>query len=182
MIETRNDNFPSKVYFWNTDTPYFFMKREYFFSLQEKILIETYLEDCHCPPYCMNEQCMLATIFVELTGSHSNKWRHFLFFYRKWKYNVPWCIGALRASCERRQLSIFCFCCPSSFFFIATNASRYSHFSGLCRLLFKCSSFGVDCKVRKSAVLLLCSLSWVFHVGKMKMALRSRAFLEACYY
>lgn len=117
MIETRNDNFPSKVYFWNTDTPYFFMKREYFFSLQEKILIETYLEDCSCPPYCMNEQCMLATIFVELTGSHSNKWRHFLFFYRKSKYNVPWCIGALRASCERRQLSSFCFCCPSSFFF-----------------------------------------------------------------
>ena len=70
MIETRNDNFPSKVYFWNTDIPYFFMKREYFFSLQEKILIETYLEDCSCPPYCMNEQCMLATIFVELTGSH----------------------------------------------------------------------------------------------------------------
>lgn len=73
MIETRNDNFPSKVYFWNTDIRYFFMKREYFFSLKEKILIETYLEDWSCPPYCMYEQCMLATIFVELNGSHSNK-------------------------------------------------------------------------------------------------------------
>lgn len=73
MIKTRNDNFPSKVYFWNTASHYFFMKGEYFFSLQEKILIETYLEDCSGPPYCMYEQCMLATIFVELTGSLSNK-------------------------------------------------------------------------------------------------------------
>lgn len=158
MIETRNDNFPSKVYFWNTDIRYFFMKREYFFSLKEKILIETYLEDWSCPPYCMNSACwpqfllnstaLIATNDVtssSFTGNENIMPHDASSHYARVVNGASW--------------AAFAFAVPP-LLFLDTNASRYSHFSGLCRLLFKCSSFGVDCKVRKSAVLFLCSLTF----------------------